>query len=116
MQHKNIFLLAFCIISLIGCTYNQLNTCNKTNITYNSNIKAIMTTNCATASCHAGSNASAGIRLDDYANTKGFAEQPSFMGSITHDGTFSNMPKGGAKLDDCTISQLQAWITAGYPQ
>ena len=35
------------------------------------------------------------------------------MGTINHASGFSRMPKGGGKLTDCEISQLQKWIDNG---
>jgi hypothetical protein len=34
-------------------------------------------------------------------------------GSIAHQAGFSPMPKNGAKLSDCEITQVQRWIAAG---
>ena len=44
------------------------NECNLDNVTYETCVKSIMDNNCK--GCHSASNASGGIKLDTYANTK----------------------------------------------
>ena len=34
-------------------------------------------------------------------------------GSIKHDSGYKAMPQNATKLDDCRISKVEAWITAG---
>ena len=33
-----------------------------------------------------------------------------------HEDGFVNMPFGGAKLSDCNISKMEAWIADGAPE
>jgi hypothetical protein len=35
------------------------------------------------------------------------------MGTVNHATGYSAMPKGGGKLTDCEIRQLQTWIDNG---
>jgi hypothetical protein len=66
-------------------------------------------------SCHSGAGASAGVRLDNYNSIKQVAQSGKLIGVISHAKGFSPMPQGGAKLSDCKIEQVQAWINKGLP-
>lgn len=63
--------------------------------------------------CHAGSFASANIRLDNYQDVVTYVNDGSLMGSIRHAGSFSPMPKNSSKLSACEIDKIQNWINAG---
>jgi cytochrome c553 len=119
---KKIFFIAsiFAFLLLINsCTNNSKQnilsqaTCATTNITYLNTIKTIMdNSNCS--GCHGAGGTSP--ELSDYTTVKAAAANASFIGSIKHTSAYSAMPKNADKLDDCTISKLDAWIAAGMPQ
>lgn len=110
------FVLLACLV--VGCYYDRESIlypeapCNLTiTATYNAVVLPLIAAQCN--SCHAGSFASAGIRLDSYAETKKYVDNSKLMGSIAHGPGFSPMPKGGSSLASCDIAKIQAWITAG---
>lgn len=47
--------------------------------------------------------------------TNGINGVPYLVGNIRHDAGFPAMPQGGAKLDDCKIALIKAWVDAGAP-
>jgi hypothetical protein len=118
--------ILFIGLSLTGCYYDTEEelypdsgtptTCDTTTVRYSVEVKSILDSKCNT--CHGGASASAGIRLDTYADTKAYldAQKVRFVSSVVQDGVASVMPKGGAKLIDCDINKLKAWINAGYPE
>jgi hypothetical protein len=87
--------------------------CNTKGLTYNKDIKTLIS-GCASASCHAsGSNVGS---LSNYTDTKAFVAFGRILGAVKHSTGFSPMPKGGTKWSDCNISKLEAWINAGMPE
>jgi cytochrome c5 len=86
--------------------------CDTTAVSYVVDIAPIMNRSCT--SCHSGSSPSAGIVLSDYTNVRLYGEGGSLLGSVSHDPNYSAMPKGGNKLDDCSIDKIKAWASQGY--
>lgn len=88
-----------------------IGSCDTTSFTYNAVIKPMMETKCA--GCHKPGNLGGNIDLSTYASTKVVALNGKLLGSISHQVGYSPMPKNGAKLQDCEITQVRKWITAG---
>lgn len=74
-------------------------------------IQPMMTKYCV--GCHAYPNASAQVELSGYIGVKNSINQ-GLLKSLDHTGYYP-MPKGGAKLSDCEISQVRKWIQRGAP-
>lgn len=86
--------------------------CNTTNVKYSTDIAPLIQANCF--SCHSNATAStSGISLEGHANLKAKVTDGSLLGAISHAAGFSPMPQGGAKLSDCNINRIKAWIDAG---
>lgn len=122
-----ISLTAFLCLSLNSCYYDNLeelnptdtsavSTCDTTiSITYATHIAPIMQNYCT--SCHSGTSASGGIKLDNYDGVKNIGVNGKLYGSITWDGSASRMPKGASsKIDDCAIQKISKWISTNYSQ
>ncbi|SFC75080.1 Cytochrome C oxidase, cbb3-type, subunit III [Flexibacter flexilis DSM 6793] len=90
----------------------EATTCNTTNITYSLSVKPIMDNYCI--GCHGDGDISGNVDLSNYNGVKAAINQ-KLISSINHDGTASAMPENGAKLSNCNISIIQAWIDAGAP-
>ena len=63
--------------------------------------------------CHNSAAPQGNINLDSYQNVAQYVKTGSLYGSITYNPTYSAMPKGGNKLDQCDIDKVKAWIDAG---
>lgn len=64
--------------------------------------------------CHGGSaSAGAGIALDNYAAVKVYVSNGRLLNSILQNGQASAMPKGGGKMDACSINKVSTWIKNG---
>ena len=109
--------------SAAGCTYANgdqapiVVPCDVSSqtITYSGVISPIFEANCR--ECHARnvtSTLGGGTVLDDY---QSISRYPStgLLGSIERTPGFSSMPKGRAKLAECDILRIKAWIDAGKP-
>jgi len=92
--------------------------CDTISVSYATDIVPIMNSKCSTPVCHASSNTIGAIPLETYVELKDYliADKARFISSIIWDGNASNMPQGAsAKISDCNINTIRAWINAGYP-
>ena len=113
--------LAFVLIASFGggCYYDVESelygmNCDTTGTKYSTNISAIIS-NYGCLACHAGGNPSGGINLENHANLKLSVNNGKLMGSISHASGFIPMPDGAAKMNQCDINRIKAWIAAGAP-
>ena len=107
---------------LFGCYYDSAEGlygtpgvgCDTTVTNFGTEVKPILQSYCI--SCHSNSAAigsGGGIKLQDYADVKTYADNGKLMGTINHSSGYLAMPKGGGKLTDCEILKIQTWITRG---
>ena len=85
--------------------------CDTTAFTYNAIVKPMIETKCV--GCHKPGNLGGNIDLSTYTATRTSALNGKLLGSIAHQPGYSPMPKNGSKLQDCEITQVRKWITAG---
>lgn len=92
------------------------NPCNDpTPSTYATVIAPIVAKNCL--ECHGSSVYQTLGGGSDYSTYQSFTRlSPAYlMSSVRHEPGADPMPKGRAKLSDCDIARLQAWVDAGRP-
>ena len=92
------------------------NPCNDpTPSTYAAVIAPILAKNCL--DCHGSSVYQTLGGGNDYGTYQSFTRlSPAYlMSSVRHEPGAAPMPKGRAKLSDCDIARLQAWVDAGRP-
>lgn len=89
------------------------NQCDTSMVTYTTSIKIIIANKCQ--GCHSGAMPQGGIDLSTYAGLKAKITDGRLWGAVNHQPGFSPMPKNGAKLSDCEITQLRKWINGGSP-
>jgi hypothetical protein len=87
--------------------------CDTAAVKYSTTILPIISSNCF--SCHGGNTPSAGIRLDSYSGLQSQAANGKLWGAVSHNTSFSPMPKNAAKLSPCNLSKIKKWLDAGYP-
>lgn len=113
------FVVAF---ALNGCykdnaeeLYPGVSQCDTSNVTYSGTVSAILTKNCAFSGCHTSNNKPnvGGYAFDSYQETILAVPNKKLINSIKHVSGTSPMPKGGAKLVDCDINKITAWINQG---
>lgn len=116
------FTLILLLALMAGCYYEseeQLYSgsgtpCDTASVTYSGTIKPIIANNCL--ACHSSIDHNAqggGINLEEYSSLKMLAEQGTLLKAVTHQSGYSPMPKGGEKLDTCTIQKISTWIEKG---
>lgn len=106
-------LLSACYNDKADKLYPVAGGCDTTHATYAAVVRPVISSNCAYSGCHAGSGASAGINLETVAGLQSIAASGDLIGTITHASGHSPMPKNRARLPDCDISQISAWVNAG---
>lgn len=121
-------ILSLCVITIIifgspACVYEKEDilypevACDTTGINYSDEIVKILSANCY--SCHSTANnpvLGSGIILDEYHELKHHVDDGDITGVINHTPGFPEMPKNAAKLSDCDIDRIEAWISAGAPE
>jgi cytochrome c5 len=113
--------LAFLLLLSLGaCSYDNAEellerqppaACDSTAVTYALTISPLLDANCR--DCHNQAVPVANINLEGYEQTKRYADNGLLVGVVTHAKGFSPMPKDGARLSDCDISCIKAWVAAG---
>lgn len=85
--------------------------CDSSQFTFSGQIQPLMNKYCN--GCHNSTNASMNVNVSNYAGVT-VAVAQGLLRSIDHSGYYP-MPKGGSKLSNCEIVQVQKWIQAGMP-
>ena len=91
--------------------------CDTTSVmSYSEDVVPILSVNCY--NCHSLVNApiyGEGLVLEGYANLKLYIlENPDVLiNSVKQNGQALAMPRGAAKLDKCSISNIEVWINQG---
>ncbi|MEN9571459.1 MAG: hypothetical protein RL172_2690 [Bacteroidota bacterium] len=118
--NKHIFFygIAFCGISLLGSCYydkeallypgNNSIDCTTVSAKFSSNVQPLITSKCATSSCHDAS-AAGGIILLNYTQVSNAKERINTRVVVE-----KTMPPSGA-LSPAEIAILKCWIDAGAP-
>lgn len=114
-------LVVFTVLLLVfsSCLYKNeeditgIVSCDTSAVKYSTDIVRIMDENCN--GCHSTDQHQGKVILDTYAQTVVYVKNGKLMGSILHKSGYDAMPKNAAKLDNCSIATLNAWIKAGYP-
>ena len=101
--------LSDCDIKLIEIWANDTSfndvSCDTNNVTYNGTVLPILKAKCF--SCHSGPTPQGNLDFNNYAHVAFVAESGTLLGALNHESGYSPMPKNGAPLDDCSISQIE---------
>jgi hypothetical protein len=124
MKTNRVLFVTFIVISMTAvlhsCYYDQEAylygvECDNTAVTYNSRIKAIADSKCATAGCHSGPSPSNDLSFEGYEACKSSTQNSDVMCTIKRLSGCSPMPKNNSPLSQCDIDAWQIWIDNGYP-
>lgn len=88
------------------------NSCNTVNMSYANDIQPIIAGSC-TGSCHNTNNPTGNRILTSYSGLVDAIDNGKLVGVISHSAGYPPMPQGGAKLSDCSINKIKAWIEQG---
>ena len=109
------------VLNINSCYYDNeealypsfSNKCDTSNVTYSKHISQTISSYCV--SCHGSTYKADGgsIRLDSYKDLTDNIDM--VINGITHDPSYTPMPKNAGKLSECVINQFQIWRNAGTP-
>jgi hypothetical protein len=85
--------------------------CDSAKYSFAADIQPILNQNCR--GCHSSAAPSGGIALDSHVGVSAVASNGRLLGAIRHEGGFTAMPQGGAKLSACKIKQVEKWVANG---
>lgn len=80
-------------------------------MSYAADVDAILK-NYSCLSCHSSTNSQGSVNLEGYDALKVWVDNGILLKSMKHDGA-SPMPKNQAKMNQCDIDKIEAWITDG---
>lgn len=123
---KVLFVLAVSAL-FTACTNDNLEemhpACDTTGVvSFATVILPIMNASCGTdnTGCHINNSADGGYGFANYIDMMEYFVSPAkdlkFVRTLTHDPALTSslyMPQGAAKLDECSIMKIQAWINNG---
>jgi len=123
---KPVTLLVVMVVSsllfLVSCTSDVAESCG---VTYDAQVKNIMTNTCAYAGCHSGSTASPYVpaSVKDFTNYEGLMaciENGSFRVRVLESLTMppsTFIPAGKpTSLTEAEIETLSCWLESGHPE
>ena len=95
-----------------GAKNNQCNAqCDTSSYTFSGSVLPILNTYCT--GCHNPASPGGGIDLSIYNSIRAVALDGKLIGSLRQIPGISPMPKGGNKLDECQVIQIEKWIESG---
>jgi hypothetical protein len=109
-----VFLMPGCVWENEEELYPEAGICDTTDVSFSIDIVPILANNCY--SCHSNLNApsfAGGLSFEDHPDAARYSER--ITGAINHNEGFLPMPRGGNKLDPCSINLVEAWSSAGAP-
>jgi hypothetical protein len=86
--------------------------CDLSNVRYTTFVQPLIQSKCK--GCHSGSNPQGNLALVTYNDVKTIALNGKLYTLLTQSSNW--MPKGGTKLDDCSLQKIQSWVSAGAPE
>lgn len=118
---KKYLILAIVFLSFLSsCKYDNEETlygdvCDTSQVTYTNDILPVFQQKCY--SCHHDVLPLYGnLDLADFDHIKRVVDNGRLLKYIKHEPDGIPMPKGGAKLPDCTILKIENWINQGIPK
>ena len=85
--------------------------CDTTDISFSDYIFPLIENNCS--ACHNSVTTYGGRNYDTFEGIKEVAETGLILNVLKHEPNFVQMPKNAAKLPDCNILKIEAWINQG---
>lgn len=112
------FLILFVLAFLVACAAENREeltadgpSCETSDMSYDADIKSIVTNNCASVGCHNGPNGVGGLDLSTYEDVERIASNGQLIGRMR--GTRGNIMPPQGMLPDCTISKVESWVNDG---
>lgn len=85
--------------------------CDTVDVRYSTFVEPVIIDHCR--GCHSGPTPEGGVDLSTYERVKEKVDAGLLHGVIAWLDGFVTMPKGGARLPQCTIDKIKSWIDSG---
>jgi hypothetical protein len=116
---KKALMLYLLVFLTIACTNDnkedligeEPTNCFEADLSYQVDIKPIISANCATSGCHAGPLAVSGLDLSTFSASSQIANNGDLVGRI--EATSGAIMPPGANLGACEIEKIKAWVADG---
>lgn len=112
MLIASIFMLSSCGSS--GGEAAKESACNTENLSFKTDVLPIFESKCF--SCHNEENYASdadGNLMVGYSDIKKYLDEGLIIGNIEHTAGFLKMPYRKAKIEDCEIAMIKAWVKDG---
>ena len=119
MSRYTLVSLIALLIHFSACNYDNeeelypTSSCKTADMSYATDVSNILQ-NYSCLSCHSSVSNDGSVTLEGYDNLKTWVDNGALLKSMKHDGA-SPMPKNQAKMNQCDIDKIEAWITDGAP-
>ena len=120
MNKNFLLILSFITVLISSCYYEAEEdlfppqVCNPGTVTFSGTINGLLNSYGCTG-CHVGPSPSGNFTLLNYDDVKAKVDDGKLWGAINHMPGFSPMPDGAAKMNQCDINKIRAWMDAGAP-
>ncbi|GAB5557940.1 MAG: hypothetical protein SchgKO_21530 [Schleiferiaceae bacterium] len=112
IMKSTITLLLISSLFWVGCSKTETQTPpSPQTANYDPEVKAVMNSYCIT--CHSGSAASAGLRLDNYNDVRNASENGNLLNRIN--SSSAPMPPSGL-MPSSQRQIMDSWANNGYPE
>ena len=85
--------------------------CLVSDMSYAQDILPILVADCY--ACHSVTTNFGNVTIEGHGELIKYVNDGSLLGAVSHEGGYSPMPKNKAKLLDCEIEKIVAWINDG---
>lgn len=121
-MERHIIKIGVIIMGLIGITLSSCyydvgeelyppSSCDTSAMSFKVDIAPIFKANCV--ECHNKTLMHGNVSLDNYGGVLEVVQNGKLIGVINHNPGFPPMPRNQAKLPQCTINKIEAWINQG---
>lgn len=115
---RKLYLLGSLALIFAACSSENVedlsDDCKTREITYQSEMESLISSNCATAGCHVGPNGIGGLDLSTFNDVKQIAATGQLLGRVT--GSNGNIMPPSGQLGQCEIKKITAWVQDGAPE
>lgn len=108
-----LFLFSACYFDNKEELYQNLSQpCDLSNVSFQNDIKPIMTANCSFSGCHDSNTSAGGLDLSVFSGVSSSGKSGVLLNRLKGIGG-SQMPQSAGPLSNCQIQVIQEWVSAG---
>jgi hypothetical protein len=125
MIYKKLIFPLLAVLILAGCYNDKADqlypepgtptgpACDTAAVSFTNTVKPILKQYCTDPNCHIGNGTTGSYLLNTHAGVMSSVNNNRLLGAIRQENGFVAMPQGSAKLSDCDINKITAWVNQG---